>query len=367
MTPAVSPQIPALRQVVRPGASVLDLGGDFGQRAVLACRSGAAHVVSVQSAASHAIAHALVVANRCDDRIELVESLDAAAVRVRPVDVILAEEPGGFVQYGRSLVDVLRRFGSPSVTPIPRREQLFAAVVSSPEAYAHHVSPWNDDEWGIAFGAARHRALNIPSRFRDTRALAAKQQLGPPVCWATIDYTGAGLHTRTLQGRVDIVAADAGIGHGLVLWSVVELADGIRIEHVGAFFPWLEPVALTVGDSVALALRVDAVGGSDVWSWTTDIHRQSKEQPTTRFRQSTFFGNMESPMRLRIAESDYRPSLSEAGRITHAALRMMGDGVTLHDVASRLAHDFPATFSDADATTDTLARLAATYTRDRPS
>jgi hypothetical protein len=365
MTRELSPQIPAVRQVVRPGANVLDLGGDFGQRAVLACRSGAAHVVSLQSAASHPIAQALVVANGCEDRIELVESLDAAAVSEQPLDVILAEEPGGFVQYGRSLVDVLRKLGSPSVTPVPRSERLFVEVISSPEAHLHHVFPWNDDEWGIMFGAARHRALNIPSRLRTTKALAGKRQLGSPACWAAIDYTDAGARTRTLQSRVDIVVTTAGTGHGVVLWSVVELAEGISIEHVGAFFPWLEPVTLALGDRVAVTLRVDAVGASDVWSWTTGIHRQDQVQPPIQFRQSTFFGNMEVPMRLRVAEEEYRPSLGEAGLVTRTALRMIESGLTLDAVAARLAHDFPATFSDSDAATDRLARLASAYTRAR--
>ena len=366
MTSEYGPQIAAaLEQVVRPGASVLDLGGDFAQRAVLACRSGATRVTSVQSTASRPIAHALATANGCDQRIELVASVEVATADTGPVDVILAEAHGGFVLYGRSLVDALRRVGSAAVTPVPRREQLFVTVLSSPEAYAEHASPWNDDQWGIAFGAARHRSLNVPSPFHADQALAAMKHLGAPTCWATVDYTAASVHARSLQSRVDILALQSGVAHGLVVWSVVELADGIAFEHVGAFFPWLEPATLSVGDRVALALRVDAVGGSDVWSWTTEIYGQSDEQPRTRFRQSTFFGNMESPARLRQAESDYQPSLSEAGLIARAALRMIDDGVTLHDIASRLANDFPATFSESDTAMETVTRLAWTYTRAR--
>ena len=355
----------ALRRVVRPGASVLDLGGDFAQRAVLACRSGASRVVSVQSAASRPIAHALVAANGCHDRVEFVESAEAAAVGGRHVDVVLTEEPGGFLLYGRSLIDALRRFASSAVTPVPRREQLFVVVISSPEAYAHHVSPWDDNEWGLVLGAARHRALNVPSRFPDAGALAAKKQLGPSACWATVDYADLGVHTRSVQGRIEFVTTDAGVAHGLAIWSSVELADGITFEHVCAFFPWLEPVTLSVGDRVTVALRADAIGGTDVWSWTTGVHRQSDEEPATRFRQSTFFGEMEPMTRVRRAESEHRPSLSEAGIIARAVLTMIREGTTLRDISSRVAHDFPAAFSDPSAAMDTIARLASTYARVR--
>ena len=64
----------ALRETVREGSVVLDIGTGPGIFALLACREGAARVYAVEPDPIIGLARALARANGCDDRITLIET-----------------------------------------------------------------------------------------------------------------------------------------------------------------------------------------------------------------------------------------------------------------------------------------------------
>jgi hypothetical protein len=284
----------ALRRVLGSGgASVLDLGGDFARRAVVACRLGAGRVYSVQSASSSPAANALALANGCGDAIRCIETLDTLP---RAIDVVMAEVPGDPPLHGLSLIShpVIRNLIAGGTTPIPRHERLSMALVDAPDLHFRHAGVW-DVGHGLDFAAARRLALNTWShgRVEPGQLLAESRQ------WAACDYTGA---ATSMAGRAEWTIARAAVAHGLAVWPEVTLAEGVVVQSAPgvaggprgqAFFPWMEPVRLVGGDHVSVTIRADALGTGNVWTWTASVRRNGAAM--IAFRQSTFLSSVEIP------------------------------------------------------------------------
>jgi hypothetical protein len=324
----------ALRRVVVPGASVLDLGGDFARSAVLACRLGAVQVYSVQPARALPTAQAVVQANGCARQVVCVEHLDEAPCAF---DVVIDSDVDGLPLHGLGLLSHARAREALArgAVPVPRREQLSAAVVCAPDLHHRHAGAWDIGEH-LDFSVARQLTLNTWSlgRVEPGSLLSARQP------WATLDYTalppgaragagtgasagagmgavlgpraggsidagavpgpGASTSASAVAGHLDWTITRAGIAHGIVVWAEATLAEGIVLSNVptlggapygDAFFPWLEPVQLAIGDEVAVHIRADALGTSNVWTWTSSVRRAGA--PPVASKQSTFFSSLQ--------------------------------------------------------------------------
>src|SRR5438128_2452160 len=69
----------AIRQVVRPGSVVVDIGTGSGILALMACRSGARKVFAIEPADVIQLAREIARANGYADRIEFIQSHSTAA------------------------------------------------------------------------------------------------------------------------------------------------------------------------------------------------------------------------------------------------------------------------------------------------
>jgi hypothetical protein len=350
----------ALRRVVTPGTVVLDLGGDLGRRAALACHLDARRVYSVQTVHTVSVAKEIAAANGCADRIEFIDSAAAGGVLPDRIDVVLAQLPGKLPLHGVSLASSLRggrplRAQIPAT--IPQREKLWVAVVESEPQYQRHVSPWEDTGHGWNMASARHLSLNTWSRFRTPGRLLVE-----PREWATIEY--AALESLDRRAEIEWTVSQPGIAHGLAIWPEVVLADGIVLANswhysestVGyALFPWLEPVALNIGDRVALKVQATGIGSSDTWSWTSCVPgRVRSDSRIVRFTQSTFLGTLELPSMLAKTSAAYVPTLTQNGYIDRLALALLADRTPVEDVAHVLAARFPR---QCPTVAETLARV----------
>ena len=356
----------ALRGAAWPGVTVLDLGGDCGRRAVLACRHGAGRVYSVQAPDALPIANQVAAVNGCIDRIEFIERVSGAGEEALPVDLVLAELPGGMPLHGASLArshrSGRRRWPEGAAT-IPRQERMWAAVIEADDQYRQHVLPWDKvgSDWDLA--AARRLSLNSWSVLR-----TSCQMLVDPQNWAIVDY--ASKDAGHVRAQLEWTVSRSGVGHGLAIWSEIVLAEGNVISTswgnpnspVGqAFFPWLQPVTLVTGDRVTATIQGAAIGFHDIWSWTTHIAQAGRPvRDNIRFAQSTFLSSLELPSVLGKARSDYVPSLGEQGHIDRLALALMDDRAPLEEVARTLAARFPARFSSSS---DAMTRVATLFRR----
>jgi protein arginine N-methyltransferase 1 len=294
----------AIARVVKPGDVVLDLGGGFGRRAVRACRCGAARVFSVQPGSTTGIARAVLAANQCGHRVEVIDDVPAGAPWLDGVNVVIAESRGGLPIHGASL-SRYGRHGSPwprGASTIPRREVLRAAIVSAPDLLAKHLGPWDT--------LGRRWDMSVPRRMAQNAwsacALDASQFLTEPIDWATVDYADAAAIATGISAFLEWRVEAGREGHGVAVWPAVELAEGIVMGNepgtfvaaIGhAYFPWPEPVALVTGDRVAVRLGAEPLAKgweSCLWNWTTTVTGVGHPAPGgRRFVQSTFLGSLD--------------------------------------------------------------------------
>jgi protein arginine N-methyltransferase 1 len=360
----------ALRRVVKPGSVVLDIGTGTGIFALLACRFGARRVYAVEPSDAIHVAREIASANGCAGSIEFFQTISSEVSLPELADVIISDLRGVLPLHQHhltSIADARRRLLVPGGVLIPARDTLWAACVEAPELYRDIESPWSDNTYGLDMQAGRRLVSNAWCKAN----LKSEQMLTEPEHWATLDYSTVENPDRVSE--VMLRPMRAGTAHGLGVWFDATLAEGIqfsnapgrpRLIYGEAFFPWLEPVALVPGDTVTVTLRANLVGDDYVWSWDTSVvGERDPRQLKAEFKQSTFFGQVVSPSKLRKLAANCIPTLNDDALIDRLILQMMGDAVSLGDIARHLALQHPKRFASWQDALTRVGELSAKYAR----
>lgn len=360
----------ALRRTVRRGCVVVDIGTGTGIMALLACRLGARRVYALEPDDIVQVAREVAAANGFADRIEFIQDFSTKVKLPERADVIVSDLRGVLPFYQEHLLaiaDARERFLAPGGALIPRCDTLWAAIVEAPELYSSQVTCRQLDGFRFNMKAAERLASNDCVRARVT----PEQLLSEPICWATLDYTRVGAVGASAE--LGWTVPRAGTGHGFVVWFDTELAEGVQFSNSpaapeliygNAFFPWSEPVSLEKGDEVAVALRADPVGKGYVWCWDTRLWSGSRSgRRKASFAQSTFFGTPLSPEQLRKQSASYVPQINEEGEIDLVALQGLKEGISLEEIARRVAHQFPRRFAALGEALRHVAELSLRYSR----
>ncbi len=295
----------ALRRAVRPGCVVLDIGTGTGIFALLACRLGARRVYAIEVNDAIHLAREIAIANGYGDRITFIQDFSSQVSLPEPADVIVSDLRGVLPLYKGhipAVADARRRLLAPGGVLIPRRDTLWAAVVDAAEAYLPVVSPWEERPFGLDLSAGR---TVIANSWRKT-TVTAEQCLVEPLPWADLDYTR--IEDPHVQGELTWTVTKAGTGHGLSVWFEAQLFEDIGFStapgrpptiYGQAFFPWLEPVPLEVGDRVAVTLWARLVGEDYAWHWHTHVWSPGQRtSPKAQFTQSTVLASFLTPRQL---------------------------------------------------------------------
>src|SRR5579863_7388717 len=97
----------ALRQTVKPGSVVLEIGTGPGIFAILACQLGAGRVIAIESDEIIQLARENAAINHCADRIEFIEDLSTNVTLPAKADVIVSDLRGVVPLYGRHLPSIV--------------------------------------------------------------------------------------------------------------------------------------------------------------------------------------------------------------------------------------------------------------------
>ncbi|MEP7070640.1 MAG: 50S ribosomal protein L11 methyltransferase, partial [Usitatibacter sp.] len=282
----------ALRDAVKPGCVVLDIGTGTGFFAILACKLGARRVYAIESSDVIDVAKQIAADNRCAGAIEFIHRMSTGVSLPEPVDVIVSDLHGIlplFQGHLPSIIDARERFLKPGGTMIPARETLWVACVAAPDLHRYVTKPWTENDYGLDMRAARELQANQWRRAR----VEAGQMLTAPLCWAAIDY--ATVDSANFSARVALSATRAGTAHGFCLWFDAELGPGVQLSnspampellYASAFFPWPEAVALEPGATVTLDLNAQLISGEYLWTWETQVAHADAGHAPARFRQS---------------------------------------------------------------------------------
>ena len=341
--------VQALRQTIRPGQVVLDIGTGTGVFAILAARLGARRVFAVEPDESIGVAREIARANDVSDRIEFLQAMSTAIDLPERADVIVSDLHGVlpvFHQHLAAIIDARHRHLAPGGVLIPRCDTVHVAAATLPQFYGSLTAAWDRSLEGIDMSSARALAVNTFYGVRETPTLASSC-----AALATLDY--ARLETPAFSGAATLEVRVPAIAHGLAAWFDATLADDVgfstnpttpRMVYGFAFFPWTEPIELARGDRIEIEMRADLVGEHYLWSWSTGILGANASKRRVQMQQSEFMGQPLSPASLRRQAASHVPCLSEEGAIAALILGMMGESRPLSEIAQRVSDTYPARF-----------------------
>lgn len=366
----MKPYVEALRQSVKPGDVVIDLGAGTGIFALLACRFGARRVYAIEPNDSAHIAREIAAANGFAGRIEFIQDYSTKVTLPEKAQVIVSDLRGVlplYDQHLKTLADARKRLLADDGILIPQCDTLWAAAVSAPESYVSYAAPWDDHSYGFDMRKARQVAINGWGSAK----VKPEQLLVEPKEWARLDYTAIG--PVNFHARLTWTIEQAGEAHGMVVWFDTVLCDGIGFSNApgqeasvygSAFFPWITPVKLLKADQINVEIKADLVDDDYVWTWKTEVFDQGKpESVKANFNQSTFFALVHSPAQLRKQSDGFVPALNEDGAVDQFILGLMNGEWRQGVIAKQLIERFPQRFESwRDALTH-VAKLSKRYSR----
>src|ERR1044072_7030896 len=153
----------ALRQAVRPGSVVLDIGTGTGIFAMLACRFGARRVYAIEPNDAISVAREAAAANGFSERIEFIQDLSTRVTLPEQANIIISDLRGVlplFRHHLPTIIDARKRLLAPDGILIPQRDSFWAAIAQAPELYKEYTSVWEDDIHGLTLISGRRFEIN---------------------------------------------------------------------------------------------------------------------------------------------------------------------------------------------------------------
>lgn len=258
----------AIRETVRPGDVVLDIGAGSGLLAMMAAQAGAGRVVACEAnPALAATARRIVELNGFADRIEIVAEKSTALGRsgalAEGADVIVSEifshtllDEGAI----ESLNDGMKRLVRPGARIIPASASVEVALVD----YDGEVMPPVDRVAGFdlsAFDRHMPAAMTVPTKSRHLHLRSLASSL------FDLDFTRG---EAPAEGRRALALESfGGRVTGIVQWIALQLAEGVAFENAPArdrwshwpcvVYPFDSPLETSEGEEVRIEGWHDAL------------------------------------------------------------------------------------------------------------
>ena len=260
-----------------------------------------------------------------------------------------------FGEHIPAIADARQRHLKSGGTLIPKRDNLWVALVEAGRVYKELLEPW-DHPYGLAMDEARLIALNSWSA-DDTEGFRPGSLLMAPYKWTVLDYESI-TEPNVVSIDSSHQATRDGTAHGLLIWFDAELFKGIGFSngpqatkpaevYGRGFFPLLSPVSIAEGDLINLTIRAELINGEYDWYWSTRIQDQADPASIKAvFDQSSATGSVFTTGPDGGRSGDSRPFLGEEGRVDHFIMGKMDGQATLLQIAQESRNNFPDRFKD---------------------
>jgi len=219
----------ALKAVIRPGDTVVDLGAGTGFLAMLARRFGAERCFLIENDPDLArLSNELLKRNRVTG-CTVVHAHSSEVTGLPKADVIVSETLGNFA-YEESIIEGMkdaRRFLKPRGRVIPHAIDQWVVPVTSDRLW-HEVNSWDRVGMGLDFTPARQRSVNN-MYVKDVRVSDLFADGVVAQTWDHVDLLQPD-NQSVRHGSVEWPIAKTTTVYGFALWWVCTLADEIELS-----------------------------------------------------------------------------------------------------------------------------------------
>jgi type I protein arginine methyltransferase len=288
----MEPYAEAIRQTVKPGDVVLDIGAGTGIFAMIAHQSGAARIYAIEPNPAIRLAKKIIAANHMDDRIICIEGISTKLDLPEKANVIVSDLRSVLPLYAQhipSIIDARERLLAPNGKLIPAEDTLYAAPVESAQEHSRINRPWQDNDYGLDLSAGADAEAKRWSK----AAFSPASLLSEPCKWAVLDY--ASISDCAVEGRLDWTIQRNGMLHGIACWFDSELAPGIgfsnnptgqRLIYGQAYMPLRVPLQVSSSDLIRAQIKAHWINEEYIWRWQGKIYSATGGE-VAEFDQST--------------------------------------------------------------------------------
>ncbi|HKR65469.1 MAG TPA: 50S ribosomal protein L11 methyltransferase [Thermoanaerobaculia bacterium] len=274
----------AIRNVVKPGDVVLDLGAGSGVLSFFACDAGASRVYAIDQTHMADVIRFLARHLRLDDRVTVFHAESAEAELPERANVLVTETMGvsGFDEgiLGHVL-DARARLLRPNARIIPRALSLCVAPVEITEDYDSLIAWWSTRRYGLDLAQLRVFASNAMHLVHIEESAHLDDGVN------AIDVELATFDSTVVRGSASFLASRRATLHGFATWFDATLIEDVSISNRGTrathwsqgFLPLEKPIAVDRGTRIEVEIETD---DGKSWQW-------SGSAGGTRFEQSTWF------------------------------------------------------------------------------
>ena len=335
----------ALKQTVKSGSIVLEIGSGLGLFAIAAAQLGAERVYALEPDDVIELSRESARSAGVADKITFIQELSTDVQLPEQVDVVTSDLRGVlplFLNHIPSIIDARERLLKTGGVLIPALDNIWASPIEAPE---HHrrIEMWQELHSDLDCNTARRIVSNTWWKAR----AKTEQLLARPECLSTLNYQT--ISSANATGKLKFEALRDGSFHGWALWFDTKLFGDIgfsnhpeetELIYGNAFFPVSAAIDVCEGDTIDSPFRANLIDDDYVFSWSTQVHDSGKREKIA-LRQSSFFGVPFSAASLRKRATNYVPELSTKGQLDRQILNLMADGRTIDDIAEVLIQQYP--------------------------